>query len=220
MKSAQITFSGNDFVGIFVKTNDYYTLVPNNISKKNEEAIKRALGTELIKTTISNSELLGIFSVMNNNGVLLSPLSYSKEVKALKEFFDVVEVLDTELVAIGNNIAVNDKLAIISPLFSKEEEKIIQDVLNVETIKLTIATHLTPGANMILTNKGALVNPNLKEEEEEKLKEIGIPFFGGTLNYGTPYVGICGVANKNGYCTGISSTGIELNRIELIFTEL
>jgi len=219
MKSAQITFGGNDFVGFFVKTNDSYSLVPRGINKKNEKAIKEALGTELVKTTISNSDLLGIFSVINNNGMLLSPLSYSKEIKELKEIFDVVEIFNTDLVAIGNNIAANDKLAIISPLFSKEEEKFIQDVLNVETIKLTIAKHLTPGANMILTNKGALVNANLSEDEEEKLKEIGIKFFGGTLNYGTPYVGICGVANKNGYCTGISSTGIELNRIELIFAE-
>lgn len=214
MKSAQLSFEGNDFIGIFVKTNDRYTLAPIGISKKNENILKQTLNTEIVKTTISNSNLLGIFSVLNNNGLLLTPLSYNQEVKKLKEIFDVVEVFETEFVAIGNNIATNDKLAIISPLFSKKEEKFIQDVLDVETIKLKIAEHLTPGANMILTNNGALVNPNLKEDEEEKLKEIGIKFLGGTLNYGTPYVGVCGVANKNGYCVGISSTGIELNRTE------
>ncbi|MGB9703541.1 MAG: translation initiation factor IF-6 [Candidatus Micrarchaeia archaeon] len=214
MKGAQLTFGGNDFVGIFLKTNDSFTLAPTTLSKKNEEIIKKTLETKIVKISISNSELIGLFSVMNNNGLLISPLSYNEEVKKLKEVFDVVEVFETEFVAIGNNIASNDKIAIISPVFSKKEEKIIQDVLNVETIKLRIAKHLTPGANIILTNKGAFVNQNLTQEEEEKLKEIGINFLGGTLNFGTPYVGICGIANKNGYCVGLSSTGIELNRIE------
>jgi len=35
-----------------------------------------------------------------------------------------------------------------------------------------------------------------------------------TLNYGTPYLGACAIANSKGAVVGSSSTPIELGRIE------
>lgn len=214
MKSSQITFGGNDFVGIFVKTSEKLTLVPTSISDKNFNYIKEALGTEVVKCTLSNSELIGLFSVINKNGALLSPLVFKEEIDLLKNHFDVVDVLDSEFVATGNIITANDKIALISPLLSQYDEKKIQDVLNVETIRLKVGEYLTPGANIVLTNKGALINPSVAEPEVEKLREIGIESVAGTLNNGIKFVGLCAVANQNGYVAGLSTKGLELNRIE------
>jgi len=53
---------------------------------------------------------------------------------------------------------------------------------------------------------------------ESELKEISsffkVPASVATLNYGTPYLGACAVANSKGAYIGFKSTPIELGRLE------
>ena len=73
----------------------------------------------------------------------------------------------------------------------------------------------TVGSACLITEKGAICHPKATDEEIETLSEFfKIPFSPGTLNYGTGYVGACGIANSRGAVIGESSTPIEIGKLE------
>jgi translation initiation factor 6 len=85
----------------------------------------------------------------------------------------------------------------------------------VEARRGTVAGLETVGSACIVTSKGVICHPKTTESE---LKEISslfkVPAVLATLNYGTPYLGACAVANSKGAFVGSRSTPIELGRLE------
>jgi translation initiation factor 6 len=117
--------------------------------------------------------------------------------------------------AVGNNILANDFGALVHKKFSKKSITQIEDTLDVEVMKGTIAGLKTIGTAAVVTNHGGVCHPKVKEDELEFLKSLfKIEIVKGTANYGTPLVGACIIANSNGAVTGTTTTGIELGRIE------
>jgi translation initiation factor 6 len=58
-------------------------------------------------------------------------------------------------------------------------------------------------------------HPRTSEEELLELSSLfKVPASVATLNYGTPYLGACAVANSKGAYVGAKSTPIELGRLE------
>jgi len=91
----------------------------------------------------------------------------------------------------------------------------LEDVFEVEVHKRSIAGIDTVGSTCIVTSKGLLCHPRTGEDELKSLSELfGVPATLATLNYGTPYLGACAVANSKGAYVGASSTPIELGRVE------
>jgi translation initiation factor 6 len=116
---------------------------------------------------------------------------------------------------VGNNILANDKFALVHPELHKDTVKDIRDVLDVEVEKGRIASQKTVGAAGVVTNKGLLCHPHASKKELEILEErFGVSAKIGTANYGTPLVGACMIANSKGAVVGLSTTPIELGRIE------
>ena len=76
------------------------------------------MGVEVVGTTLGGSNLLGSLVVANSNGVLITDFAFSDELEKLQEF-GPVEKLEDKLNAVGNNILVNDKKALVHPGYKK-----------------------------------------------------------------------------------------------------
>ena len=74
------------------------------------------LKTDIIEVSLGESNLIGLFSKANSNGIILSNLATDEEMRALKaEARELnIGVLGSNINAIGSNILANDKIAIIN----------------------------------------------------------------------------------------------------------
>ena len=203
---------GNDFIGAFSRSNDEVTLVGGNPRGSGEKIISDTLKTRIVEMMLNGSDMVGIYSVMNSKTLILPEMTYSSEVAYLKSILPKIEIeiLETNLNALGNNILVNDKIAIINPDYSIAEGKIIGEMLDVEVVSMQIGGFGTVGANNILTNKGIVMNNRVSEEEENILKDIFGNVSQSTADTGSLSIGLCTTANSNGIVAGSSTTGFEL----------
>jgi translation initiation factor 6 len=211
MPASKTSMFGNPFVGIFAKTNDKITLAGKTVSDKFIKSLE-VLGTEVIKLSINNCDLIGLYSAINNKGMVFSQLASVDEVKDIK--ISDYNIVRCKLTATGNNIVANDHGAIVNPDTEESEIKKIKDALDVEVMRSTIAGYKTVGAMVIATNNGFIAHPKTATSELELLKSIfhvdgGI----GTSNMGVPFPGISIIANKNGFIVGELTTGFESGRI-------
>ena len=91
----------------------------------------------------------------------------------------------------------------------------VAEGLDVELAEGDLAGMGVVGSVACATNKGVLVHPKARPDEMEALRGFfGIHVDIGTLNYGSPMIGACCVANSKGAVTGTATTGIELGRLE------
>ncbi|MGC8662698.1 MAG: translation initiation factor IF-6 [Candidatus Micrarchaeia archaeon] len=217
MNVARLAIYGNSYIGIFGFATDKFCFIGNNIPKKKLDIISKTLGVNALTLSIDSSHLIGIYVVANTKGVLLPKNTEEKELALIKHSLGNeadVEIFDTNLNALRNNILANDKIAIINPEFNKKEEKFIEDVLDVEIIRTKIGGFYTVGANNILTNKGIAFNNRISNEEKEKLEKIlGYSGEQSTANMGSLNIGLSSIANSNGLLLGELTTGYELSRI-------
>lgn len=218
MKIVQTDFFGEPNVGIYGKACDKFCLIGKSLEEKREE-IENVLRVKSVALTISNTDLIGIFCVFNENGIILPKIITDEEKKIfteLKKIFGInLLVLKSKFTAVGNLILCNDKGALISELFSKREKKAIEDVLGVETNFLKIAGIKTLGSCGVATNRGCLIHRDASDEEIEFVKKVlKVKADIGTLNFGSPFVGACCIANSKGALVGKSTTGPEITRFQ------
>ena len=91
----------------------------------------------------------------------------------------------------------------------------VRRVLGVEVERRAVAGIDTVGSACLATSKGVVCHPRTGEDELKALSEFfGAPAVIATLNYGTPYLGACAIANSKGAYVGSRSTPIELGRLE------
>ena len=214
--AAKLKIHGDNFIGAYCITSENISMTGYDLRKKDIDVFLSTLKTTPEHFTLGGSDLIGLFSRINSNGILLSNISYSSEVKKIKDKHrDLnVQVLESDLNAIGNNILLNDKLAIVNPDYKENDIKIISDIFGVEVLKMEIAGYKTVGAHNILTNKGMVVNNNVEDEEFKKLKEISKNISQSTANLGSLSIGLCAIANSNGVIFGKDTSGYEMASIQ------
>ncbi len=208
--------NGNNYIGIFALATDKFCLVGKGVIRSKEETIEKALEVKLVRGSMNYSQLVGLYAVANSKGILLPHITENNEINELKlQLPDTnISVLNSNLNALRNNILVNDKIALVNPMYSKLEKKVIGDSLDVEVVDFSIGGFKTVGANNILTNKGVVFNNNISEEEKERAEDIlGMKGEQSTANFGSLNLGLCTVANSNGLIAGDLTTGYELARI-------
>lgn len=206
--------NGNPYLGVYCHANDEFAIVPPEFSQKMISQIRECLEVEVVQTTIANSSLIGVLLCSNSHGMIVTNFAEKKELKPFKSRLNILLIPDV-LNAVGNNILVNDKFAYVHPDIKKETIKKIEDTLNVEVLKGSIAGQKTVGAAAVVTNSGLLCHPHASKHELDRLKkrfEVNADI--GTANYGVPLVGACMIANSKGAVVGATSTPIELGRIE------
>jgi len=209
---------GNPFLGIFAKTNDSITLLPKNSSEKFKKICSEVLNTRVVTASVSNSNLIGLFSAMNSNGIVLPASVYEYELKELKEAGLNAAVVGDKSSAFGNNILANDSACLVNPAMGRKSLKSIADCLGVEVVKGTVGGYKTVGVSAVVTNRGMLAKTSVTDEELVSLESIfKVKGAVGTANMGVPFVGLCMLANKHGFVAGELTSGYELNRIDEAF---
>ncbi len=210
----QINIDNNPYVGIFCKASEEICILPTNVSSKIQSIIKEALDVKIATTSICNTSLIGPMIALNSRSLVTTDLAHEYELARLKKYVDIGVVSET-FNAIGNNVLVNDRHALVHPQLSKKTIKAIEDILDVEVVKGTIAGMKTVGSVAVVTNNGLLTHPKTMEEELEILKALfKVPVYFGTVNFGTPFIASGLVANSKGAITGTKTTGIEMARIK------
>lgn len=205
------SFYNNPFIGLYLRASDELVAVPKNIPSKTLEAAQAALGARIFHASISQSNLLGIFSVMNSSGALLSSLAEPAEAALFKQQGLNIDFL--EPLSPGNNVAANDKAALASHHLSKHELKRVEDCLGVEVFQHRFATPSII-TSLAVTNKGFVAHNDLTETELKILEKIfGVHGMQATVNGGTVFNGIGLVANSRGALVGEATSGFEVQRI-------
>jgi translation initiation factor 6 len=213
----QMDFLGSPYLGVFMNTNNEYTLVPPTSPRKLVENLEKTLRTEVLKVTISNSVLIGIFTCMNDNGVLVPETIYRDEVEELEKHFDNVQVIP-DFTAIGNLVNCNNKGGVCSPLISKESVKKMKRSLKLEemmSVRIAAGVDVT-GSCVACNNRGFMAHINVSESTFEELEKIFSVKSGasGTVNYGDPFVKAGMLVNDNGCVVGTRTSPFELGRID------
>lgn len=208
-------FGGQQFVGLFAKACDEYLLFAKSSGDKFEKCL-RNLGVPMHRTSVALSPYAGVYFAANSNGIIAPPFLDEKELAQIKALGVNVHVLeDTRFCAAGNNIACNDRGAIINPDIPKAEAKRIEDALGVEVAEMQICGYKTAGMMVVATNKGWAANNRISEDEAKKMEEIfGSKGLNCTTNGGNPMVGLGIIANSKAAVAGEGTSGFELGRIE------
>ncbi|MFH0885280.1 MAG: translation initiation factor IF-6 [Candidatus Micrarchaeota archaeon] len=209
------SYFGNPWIGMFIKTNDRFTVMPIDTMEKVETIVRERLKTEVIKLGVADSNLLGVYIALNSNGVILPNVARESEISALKQLGLNVYISKDKHNANGNNIAVNDKGGIINPYVERDEAKAISDALGVELVPLGIAGFTTVGSACIATNSGFLAHYKSSDDDLRMLKDaLKVDGSKGTVNTGTGFVAYGAVVNRNGYVVGENTTPYEIGRLE------
>lgn len=219
-KLHRIGFYGNSYIGLFVKANTKLTIMPINRPQKFSR-INEILNTVGIEFTVFGSPLCGLYSIMNDNGILLSKVVQEEEFQMLKRKIkenniDInVEIWDTEFTAISNNIVANNKKCIINPKISdKKAIEQIRNVLNVEVESIQLKRFNTVGSVITANDNGFVAHPSLTDKELDMVEDyLGIPGGISTANGGVPFVSLCIIANNNAVVFGENTTAFEQQKI-------
>lgn len=206
--------NGNPYVGVYCAASEVLAIVPDSVEPKVSKDIGRTLDVPVVRTTIAGATVVGALVAMNSNGVIVTNFAEQAELARLPRQLRAAR-MEEKINAAGNNILANDRAALVHPSASPYTLRMIEDVLGVEVKRGRVAGIDTVGSACIATSKGVLCHPRTTEDE---LKEISglfkVPAAVATLNYGTPYLGACAVANSKGAYIGSRSTPIELGRLE------
>jgi translation initiation factor 6 len=219
-KLNRISFYGNPYVGLFVKSNNKLTLMP--INKPNKfSRINEILGTQPIDMTIFDSPLIGLYTIMNDNGILFSNVIDEKEFQSVKNKIkenniDInIGILESEFTALSNNIVINNKGCLVNPkMRDKKVISQIKDVMGVEPENFESNKYSTIGSIVFANNNGFVAHPNLDEDELERISEVldvngGV----GTANSGVPFISLCLTGNDKSVIFGENTTAFEQQRI-------
>ncbi len=187
-------------------------IVPPQFPKTKAQRLEEWLETNVVRTTVGGSVLVGALACANSNGIILPHFVREEEIETIESALDInVAVMDTKKTAYGNLILANDYGAIVDPRLKGEDMKKVADTLGVETVPGEIAGLPYVGSLAVATNKGVLAHPLLREEEQKVLVNVlKVPVDLGTVNCGIPYVATGLIGNKHGAVAGFITTGPEL----------
>jgi len=219
-KFLRTNFSADPNIGLYGFATDDYCLLGYEPNKKLLNKIKTTLKTEIKISTITGTELVGIFTSGNKNGLVLTKIVEKEELKKLKKLFDLnITVIKPRETAIGNLVLCNDKGCLISERL-KRFKKQISDALDCEVETGTVADLEIVGSAAIANNIGCLCHREASEEEMKKIEELlKVKVDIGTVGYGNPFVKAGLIVNSKGVLFSEETTGPELGRIEEIFVK-
>ncbi len=199
-------------IGVFLKANDKFLLVPKGLAQTKSDKFSQSLGVAAVPTSIGESRLLGPLVSMNSNGILVSRLAEDVEVSEIQAATGLnVSRLDSKLTAVGNLVVANDRCALASPLLDSRALSQVKDVLGTVVERTPIGEYHQVGSFVVATNSGAAVYPGLDEKEVGRLGSLlGVDAYPTSVNSGVPYVASGLIANSKNAVAGSQTTGPEL----------
>lgn len=206
--------NGSPYVGVYCAASERLAIVHEATEPKVVRAIGETLAVPVLTTFIAGSTVVGALIAMNSKGAVVTNFAEKQELSRLPRGLSV-GMMEERVNAAGNNILVNERAALVHPKASGNTLRMIADVLDVEVQQRPIAGIDTVGSVCVATSKGLVCHPRTSEEELRWLREFfRVPATVTTLNYGSPYLGACVVANSHGAYVGSRTTPIEMGRLE------
>ncbi|MBQ6100428.1 MAG: translation initiation factor IF-6 [Methanobrevibacter sp.] len=211
----RVDIVGNPNIGVFILATDDVAIVPYNLLDEKAEIIKETLEVDIVKSSISGSNLIGSLAVANSNGIVVSPHILDREVKQFEELGLKVAAIPSQYTAVGNVVAANDNGAIVSPFLSEEACNVIEETLDVDVESRSISGSDIVGSLIKVTNNGFLITKNAISSEINLARKVfGVEGDIGTVGKGISLVGACSIANSHGAIVAKDSTGPEMARVE------
>jgi len=87
---------GSSSIGVYIVANNSTAFVPPDVPEKIDDEVRSALGDVVVRATVAKSPLLGIFMVVNDNGVLVPGIALEEEIGVLRGLGLNVGVLHTK----------------------------------------------------------------------------------------------------------------------------
>ncbi|MEW5840206.1 MAG: translation initiation factor IF-6 [Thermoproteota archaeon] len=208
-------------IGIFVKANDSVLVMPHGFADTKGDKLAEYLEVgKIVQASVAGTRLLGPMTAMNNNGILLPPITEDEEVRWLRQntSLNVERLENTRMTAIGNLVAANDRGAVLSSAI-KDSAQQVRDVLGVpEAQVMDVGGYVQTGAMVVATNSGAGVHPGASEDEVKAVSEIlKVPSEPLTVNGGVPFLSSGIVANTKNVVVGSLTSGPELIMLSRIY---
>jgi translation initiation factor 6 len=199
-------------IGVFLKGNDRFLLVPKGLAQTKTEKLRESLQVVAVPASIGESRLLGPLISMNGNGILVSRLAEDNEIREIKAATGMnVHRLESKLTAVGNLVVANDRCALVSPVLDPRAISEVKDVMGTEVERTPIGEYHQVGSFVVATNNGAAVYPGLDEKEVSRIGSfLGVDAYPTSVNSGVPYVASGIVANSRNAVVGSQTTGPEL----------
>lgn len=202
-------YGGGENLGFNAVVTNSYILVPPKFKREDFFEVEKVIETRVAKTN-----LVGLFSAGNSNGLIVPKEISDLERDNLKESKVEFTVIDSRYNALGNLILCNDKGAVISPKLEDFKSE-ISEALDVNVVVGEISD-LNPGVSSLANSKGAVIHRDASEEDAEnvmdalEVEDIDI----GTVNMGSPFTGSGAVCNDEDLLTGENTTGPEIGRFD------
>ncbi len=199
-------------IGIFLKANDKFCLVPRGLAPTKCSKISEILRVEVIQISIAGSRLLGPLLAMNSKGIVVSRLAEDEEVDTLRRWTGLkVAKLGSRFTSMGNLISANDHGAIVSDIIGEDSVRVIEETLTVPVKRMRIDQFVQVGSMISATNVGAIIHPNASEHEIEIVRRtLKVQPEPATVNGGVPFVSSGFVGNSNSVLLGNLTRGGEL----------
>lgn len=213
-KISLMEFEGNPNIGIYMFANDKFCLIGLDIAKEKQKEIEKCLNVPVYKTTILNTQLIGIFAC-GNNDFLIVPQTYTNEEKNLKEICEkhktkliiAKEILNT----FGNNICMSQNKIITNDKYSNSFLEQLQKETKYKIIKIQNPNFDAIGSTFkFLNNKFFISQEYTKEQIKTISKEIGGI---GTINKGNYFIASGIIGNIYGLIIGTQSSTVEIQNI-------
>jgi len=214
MKNEIMDYFGNPNIGLYIYTNNKYAIVAAAFSKEDVKRIEDTLGVKAIQTTIAGTNLVGIFCSGNDDVLLVPNIINDNEKKLLDDNNIKYEIINTKFTALGNNMFCFKDKCYINPRLEQTAKDYLKEIFS-EYVELTIASQDNVGAMIALNSKGVAINPNVKDEELEKLNFDNVEKI--TVNSGNKFIRSGIVVNDHGLIVGDNSTGVELADLYQLF---
>lgn len=219
----RVQFENSNEVGVFARLTNSYALIALGGAENFASVFEAELSDHIpvVYTTIGGTRVIGRVCVGNRKGLLVSSICTDQELLHLRNALpDNVKIkrIEERLSALGNCITVNDYVGLIHTDLDRETEEIIQDVLDIEVFRSSIAGNLLVGTYSYFTNQGGLIHTKTSAQEIEELTELlQIPLITGTVNRGSDLIGSGLVANDWSAFCGMDTTAVELSIVEKVF---
>ncbi|KAH0787256.1 Eukaryotic translation initiation factor 6 [Histomonas meleagridis] len=212
------SIEGSSFIGAYTLLTNSYLINSQIASSKISSIMETCHGNKcpIITTDLAGTSIVSCLIVGNKYGILAPNIIPKNEIKYLKEELPEIKIRRTDELnsALGNMIACNDHIALVSEELSNSTLEDLADTLCVEPIPITIAKESSIGSYCILTNNGGIVSSMATEEEIESLSELtGLQICTATVNSGDNVLksGIC--ANDSIVICGNKTSSYEIANI-------
>jgi translation initiation factor 6 len=220
MKIAKISFYGNPNVGLYAYATDKYCLVGRGVEDKFASEIEKNLCVPVHRINIAGTSLIGALLAGNSKCLLVPKIAFPEEIAELTKLGINCKILESDQTALGNNIACNDKGAIISPEYSKEEQEFIEESLGVQSVKMNIGMVDVTGSTVVVNSKAGLIHIYASDSEKKEAERVlGVSLERTTVNFGNPYLRSGIILNSNGLIMGEPTTTVEVMQIQDAFRE-